>query len=122
MFFISDYAVGGDLHDYIVEHGTLPQQQAKVYIAQSVLAIEYLHSKHIVHRDIKPENMLIDGEGNLVLSDFGLSVILADGQPVREKAGKFFLHFSLLRHPLLYAENFRSCYSPMRKSVNYYRP
>ena len=48
---------------------------AKLYIAETVLALEYLHSIGIVHRDLKPDNMLINAEGHIKLTDFGLSRI-----------------------------------------------
>ncbi|AFN82672.1 CHK1-like Ser/Thr protein kinase [Encephalitozoon romaleae SJ-2008] len=48
---------------------------AHFYFRQLVSAVKYLHSKGVCHRDIKPENMLIDGNGNLLLSDFGFSTL-----------------------------------------------
>lgn len=53
--------------------GMLDEQLAKMYISEVVLAIQYLHSYNIVYRDLKPDNILIDSEGHLKLTDFGLS-------------------------------------------------
>lgn len=50
-----------------------PAIQAKLYIAEVILAIEYLHSKNIIYRDLKPENIAIDSTGHIKLLDFGLS-------------------------------------------------
>lgn len=55
--------------------GGLDESVAKMYIAETVLALEYLHSKGIVHRDLKPDNMLINSKGHIKLTDFGLSSI-----------------------------------------------
>jgi serine/threonine protein kinase len=49
------------------------EARAKFYIAEIILALEYLHNKGIIYRDLKPENILMDGEGHLRIADFGLS-------------------------------------------------
>ena len=51
----------------------LNEEEAKFYIAEIILAVEYLHNQNYVHRDIKPDNILVDEKGHLKLSDFGLS-------------------------------------------------
>jgi len=51
---------------------------AVFYIAEVILALQYLHSKGIVHRDVKPDNMLISATGHLKLTDFGLSTVGLD--------------------------------------------
>jgi serine/threonine protein kinase len=51
----------------------LSEQEAKVYIAEVILALEYLHNKGIIYRDLKPDNIIIAEDGHLKLTDFGLS-------------------------------------------------
>lgn len=53
----------------------MPAWEAQKYFRQLLLAVEYLHSKGIAHRDIKPENLLLDGAGNLKVTDFGMATV-----------------------------------------------
>ena len=71
--FVMEFMVGGDFGDVLLEYGRLDDWVAKFYVAEIVLAVEYLHSVGIVHRDLKPDNFLLDGSGHLKLTDFGLS-------------------------------------------------
>ena len=52
----------------------------RFYMAELILALEVLHAKNIIHRDIKLENILLDSEGHLKLTDFGLSKLLKNEQ------------------------------------------
>ncbi|XP_033107299.1 microtubule-associated serine/threonine-protein kinase 4-like isoform X2 [Anneissia japonica] len=70
---VMEYVEGGDVATLIKNVGVLPFDTARLYFAEAVLAIEYLHSYGIVHRDIKPDNLLITSTGHIKLTDFGLS-------------------------------------------------
>jgi len=64
---------GGELYRLLEKRKVLSEIQTLFYAAQLVLAIEHLHSLDIIFRDLKPENVLIDGQGYLKLTDFGVS-------------------------------------------------
>jgi len=73
VFLVMEYMIGGDLKSLLGVYGYFPEEQAVFYLAECVLALQYLHNHGIVHRDIKPDNMLLDARGHLKLTDFGLS-------------------------------------------------
>ena len=64
----------GDLLGLIGRKETLPEDQARFYAAEILLAIECLHNNKIIHKDIKPENILICKNGHIKLTDFGISI------------------------------------------------
>lgn len=70
-----EYLNGGDCFSLLRELTTFDEDMARQYIAETVLALEYLHRNKIIHRDLKPDNMLIDRHGHVKLTDFGLSQI-----------------------------------------------
>ena len=75
-----DYVCGGELFHHINKQGIFMEEQARLYIAEIVLALEHLHSHGIIHRDLKPENILLGADGHVILTDFGLSKIgIKDG-------------------------------------------
>uniref|UniRef100_A0A8C2HIL8 non-specific serine/threonine protein kinase n=1 Tax=Cyprinus carpio TaxID=7962 RepID=A0A8C2HIL8_CYPCA len=65
----------GDCATLLKNMGPLPVDMTRMYFAETVLALEYLHSYGIVHRDLKPDNLLITSMGHIKLTDFGLSKI-----------------------------------------------
>ncbi|KAG9138602.1 hypothetical protein Leryth_012939 [Lithospermum erythrorhizon] len=75
LYLVMEYLIGGDLYSLLRKVGCLEENVARVYIAELVLALEYIHSLGIVHRDIKPDNILIAQDGHIKLTDFGLSKI-----------------------------------------------
>jgi serum/glucocorticoid-regulated kinase 2 len=75
IYFVMDYMGGGDLYKVLKQfpEKQLPEDAARFYAAEILLALEYLHSYNIVFRDLKPENVLLSSEGRLKVADFGLA-------------------------------------------------
>ncbi|EEA07867.1 protein kinase domain-containing protein [Cryptosporidium muris RN66] len=72
-----EYCQYGELWQYIMPFGFKPERTAKLYLAQLLLAVEYIHSKNIVHRDIKAENCFLSSDKTLKLGDFGTALALS---------------------------------------------
>ena len=71
-YFVMEYLPGGDVYN-LISSIILPFSTIQLIVAETLLAVKYLHSKNIIHHDIKPENILITKNGHFKLSDFGLS-------------------------------------------------
>ncbi|XP_062415015.1 microtubule-associated serine/threonine-protein kinase 3 isoform X3 [Pungitius pungitius] len=72
---VMEYVEGGDCATLLKNMGPLPVDMARMYFAETVLALEYLHNYGIVHRDLKPDNLLVTLMGHIKLTDFGLSKV-----------------------------------------------
>ncbi|XP_065874318.1 uncharacterized protein [Euphorbia lathyris] len=72
LYLIMEYLPGGDMMTLLMRKDTLTDDEARFYVAETVLAIESIHKHNYIHRDIKPDNLLLDRYGHLRLSDFGL--------------------------------------------------
>ncbi|KAM1046458.1 hypothetical protein ACFX13_026533 [Malus domestica] len=72
IYFAMDLVRGGELFAKIAK-GRLREDVARVYFQQLISAIDFCHSRGVYHRDLKPENLLLDQDGNLKVTDFGLS-------------------------------------------------
>ncbi|KAL2023141.1 hypothetical protein VTK56DRAFT_3747 [Thermocarpiscus australiensis] len=83
---VLEYA-GGELFDYIVQHGKMHEDEARRFFQQMLCAVEYCHRHKIVHRDLKPENLLLDDNLNVKIADFGLSNIMTDGNFLKTSCG-----------------------------------
>ncbi|XP_043714216.1 CBL-interacting serine/threonine-protein kinase 8-like isoform X2 [Telopea speciosissima] len=79
IYIILEFITGGELFDKIVHHGRLSENESRRYFQQLIDGVDYCHSKGVYHRDLKPENLLLDSQGNLKISDFGLSAFSAQG-------------------------------------------
>nr|XP_023655583.1 serine/threonine-protein kinase LATS2 [Paramormyrops kingsleyae] len=72
LYFVMDYIPGGDMMNLLIRMGVFPENLARFYVAELTLAIESVHRMGFIHRDIKPDNILIDLDGHIKLTDFGL--------------------------------------------------
>lgn len=72
LYFVMDYIPGGDMMSLLIRMEVFPERLARFYIAELTLAIESVHKMGFIHRDIKPDNILIDLDGHIKLTDFGL--------------------------------------------------
>ncbi|GAB6028091.1 Chromosomal serine/threonine-protein kinase jil-1 [Chamberlinius hualienensis] len=70
---ILDYVSGGELFTHLYQREKFTEAEVKIYIGEIILALEHLHKLGIIYRDIKLENVLLDADGHIVLTDFGLS-------------------------------------------------
>ena len=67
-----EFLPGGDMMTLLMKKDTLSEDCSQFYIAETALAIDYIHKLGFIHRDIKPDNLLLDANGHIKLSDFGL--------------------------------------------------
>ncbi|OMJ77263.1 hypothetical protein SteCoe_23172 [Stentor coeruleus] len=73
VFLILDYCPGGNLTACINRYQSLPEDIARIYMCEILLALSELHQRGIIYRDLKPDNVILDIDGHLLLTDFGLS-------------------------------------------------
>ncbi|XP_072971253.1 CBL-interacting protein kinase 8-like isoform X2 [Typha angustifolia] len=79
IYIILEFITGGELFDKIVRKGKLSEADSRRYFQQLIDGVDFCHSKGVYHRDLKPENLLLDSQGNLKISDFGLSALPDQG-------------------------------------------
>ena len=68
-----EFCPGGDLGNQVKLKKKLSEQEARLYISEIIIALEYLHKNKIIFRDLKPENIVLSADGHIKLTDFGLS-------------------------------------------------
>ncbi|OUC46011.1 kinase domain protein [Trichinella nativa] len=84
---IMEYVSGGDMCQYLCQHGKLAEHEARRFFQQLISAVDYCHRHKVVHRDLKLENLLLDSKKNMKLADFGLSNYIQDGVLLKTNCG-----------------------------------
>ncbi|KAF9017238.1 kinase-like protein [Hymenopellis radicata] len=73
VYMIMEFAHGGDLFSLLRRFERFREREARFYVAEVFLALDFLHERNIVHRDLKPENILVCKDGHIKLTDFGFA-------------------------------------------------
>ena len=73
LYFVTDFLNGGELFYHLCNEVRFSEDRARFYAAEILLALDHLHENGIIYRDLKPENVILDSEGHIRLTDFGLS-------------------------------------------------
>ena len=78
LYLAFEFIQGGDLFNLLRVENRFPLEKAQFYAGQIVFVLDYLHSKNIIYRNLKPENILLNKNGYVKISDFGLSKVIED--------------------------------------------
>jgi serine/threonine protein kinase len=87
LFIVMELVTGGELYDLVMAKGRLSEATARAYVRQLVSGIAYCHEQGVSHRDLKPENLLLNGDGVLKISDFGLSAMAVPNELMQTTCG-----------------------------------
>ena len=75
LYLVSDLLTGGDLRFHIGKRKRFKEDETRFMMACIVVGLEYMHKQSVLHRDIKPENIIMEENGYLIITDFGISKI-----------------------------------------------
>ncbi|KAJ5078623.1 serine/threonine-protein kinase brsk2-like protein [Anaeramoeba ignava] len=73
LYLVMEHLEGGELFDYLITKGILPDQQALFFFQQIIFGLDYCHKHFVCHRDLKPENLLLDKNNYIKIADFGMA-------------------------------------------------
>ena len=105
LYIVMDLVLGKDLRYHLVRLKQFTEEQTKFFIANILLALEYLHTNNIIHRDIKPENLILNEKGYVKLTDFGIAKKVGDPFVEKEVTGTP----EYMAPELLYVESANIC-------------
>jgi len=88
LYFAFEYCEHGSLNNLINKAGKLSEKLVKVYAAEIVSALEFIHKNNVMHRDLKPENIMIKNDFHLKIIDFGDSNYIQADQEAKEEDAK----------------------------------
>lgn len=74
LYFVLDFASGGELLSLLHKYGTFSESWSKHFTVQLIDTLDYIHSQGVIHRDLKPENVLLNKTGSLTITDFGAAL------------------------------------------------
>ncbi len=72
-YIVMEYLSGGSLDEVVRREGSLPPERAFTWLEQAGVALDAAHKEGVVHRDVKPANLMLDGDGNIHVADFGIA-------------------------------------------------
>ena len=87
IYYVLEYCPGGELFNLLQQRRRFSEASARFYVVQVALAIDSLHRKDIIYRDLKPENVLLDSNGYVKVSDFGLSKLNVKDESAKSICG-----------------------------------
>ncbi|THC99085.1 hypothetical protein EYZ11_001406 [Aspergillus tanneri] len=87
LYLVLEYVEGGELFDYVSNHGPLPEEEAVRIFRQIIAGLGHCHRFNICHRDLKPENILLDAWHNVKLADFGMAALQPIGHWLNTSCG-----------------------------------